>query len=287
VLPNFFVIGAAKCGTTSLAAYLAQHPEIHVSPVKEPRFFARAESGHPFPGRRVGSRAEYEALFDSDAPARGEASAAYSQHPRRAGVAARIRELIPDARFIYLVGDPIRRVESHYVQTVAEEGEERPIAEVLGNIEDPCHPAICPGRYAQQLHQYLSLFPEDQLLVIDRDELLEHRGPTLSEVFAFLGVDPDYESAAFAQTHNRSADHRNISSGLYGRLRRGPLRAAIRAVPPSLREPVLRRLRQALADEVSRPLLERSLRARLEAEFAPEVTRLRELTGKRFAGWSI
>lgn len=287
MLPSSFVIGAAKCGTTSLALYLAEHPEIHLSPVNEPRFFATADPERPFPGRRIEKRIDYEALFDSDAPVRAEVCGAYSQHPWRAGVARRIHELVPEARFVYLVGDPIRRVESHYVQTVAEEGETRPIDEALGDIEEPLNPAICPGRYAQQLEQYLAWFDRNSVLVVDRDELLANRQATLSGIFSFLGVDPAYSSPAFAQTHNRSAEHRRISSGFYGRLRAGRLRAAARAMPPRLRDPVLGHVRSALARPIPRPTLEPDLRRRLERHFTPEVARLRELTGTRFAGWSI
>jgi hypothetical protein len=287
MLPNFFVIGAAKCGTTSFASYLAQHEQIHVSPVNEPRFFAAPDPERPFPGRRVGERSEYEALFDSDAPLRGEVCGAYSQHPWRAGVARRIHALVPDARFVYLVGDPIRRVESHYVQTVAEEGEMRPIGEALGDIEDPQHPAVCPGRYAQQLDQYLALFDRERVLVVDQDDLLSRRQQTLTDVFAFLGVDPQYSSPAFAQTLNRGAEHRVLSTGAYGRLRASPLRMAVRTLPPSLRAPLLTPIRRTLARKVSRQALDGDLRARLEAHFAPEVARLRQLTGQSFAGWSI
>jgi hypothetical protein len=287
VLPNFFVIGAAKCGTTSLSLYLAQHPEIHLPSVIEPRFFAAPDPDRPFPGRRVGVRSEYEALFDSDAPLRGEVCGAYSQHPWRPGVARRIHALVPDARFVYLVGDPIKRAESHYVQTVAEEHETRPIAQALGDIERPEHPAVCPGRYAQQLDQYLCHFSAERVLVIDQDELLSSRADTLSSIFSFLGVDPEFHSVAFTQTRNRSADHRRLSSGLYGRLRAGPLRAATQTLPPSLRDPLLRPLRRVLAREIARPTLDATLRARLQAHFAPDAARLRQLTGKSFAGWSV
>lgn len=287
MLPNFFVIGAAKCGTTSLSLYLAQHPEIHLPSVIEPRFFAAPDPDRPFPGRRVGVLSEYEALFDSNAPLRGEVCGAYSQHPWRPGVAGRIHALVPDARFVYLVGDPVKRVESHYVQTVAEEREMRPIAQALGDIERPEHPAVCPGRYAQQLEQYLLHFSSDRVLVVDQDDLLSSRAETLSSIFSFLGVDAGFRSVAFTQTRNRSADHRQLSSGLYGRLRAGRLRAAMRTLPPSLRDPLVRRLRRGLAREIDRPTLDAALRTRLQAHFAPEVARLRQLTGKSFAGWSV
>ncbi len=287
MLPNFFVIGAAKCGTTSLALYLGLHPEIHISAINEPRFFAEPDPLRPFPGRRVGDLSEYESLFASSAPLRGEICGSYSQHPWRAGVPDRIRKLVPDARFVYVVGDPIRRIESHYMQTVAEEGEVRSINAALGDIEDPQNPAVCPGRYAYQVEQYLAKFPEDRMLVLDRDDLEGHRKETLSSIFSFLGVAADHHDPEFGQMRNRSSDHRRLSSGLYGRLRQSGLRRAVGALPPTVRRSLLTPVRRALTDEVPRPLLDEGIRARLEDHFRPEVERLRSLTGKSFAGWSL
>jgi Sulfotransferase family len=287
MLPHFFVIGAAKCGTTSLSSYLAEHPGIQLSRLNETRFFTLEDPDRPFPGTRVAGLSDYEALFDAERLVRGEVCGAYSQHPWRPGVAARIHGLVPDARFVYLVGDPVRRVESHYIQTVAEEGETRPIATALGDIEIDDHPAVCPGRYAQQLEQYLTLFPRERILVVDRDELLGAREQTLSEIFSFLGIDPTFRSDAFSQTRNLSADHRRLSSGLYGRLRSGRMRHGLTALPPPLRERLVGRARRTLAAEIPRPTLEPGLRSRLEEHFAPEVARLREMTGKSFAGWSV
>src|SRR5262245_61062132 len=89
-LPNFFVIGAAKAGTTALHEYLAQHPQVSVSTPKEPHFFAPG-AGPSY--RRVTDRAVYEMLFSAEAPARGEASTSYSMYPLWAGVPTRIRAL--------------------------------------------------------------------------------------------------------------------------------------------------------------------------------------------------
>lgn len=287
MLPNFFVIGAAKCGTTSLALYLGLHPEVHISPVNEPRFFAEPDPLRPFPGRRVGDLSEYESLFDSSSPLRGEVCGSYSQHPWRPGVPQRIHELVPEARFVYVVGDPIKRIESHYMQTVAEEGEARSLNAAIGDIEDPQNPAVCPGRYAYQAEQYLAMFPEDRMLVVDRNDLQSKRLQTLSSIFSFLGVAADYHDPEFGQMHNRSSDHRRLSSGLYGRLRQSSMRTAVRALPPTIRKSLLEPVRRALTDEVPRPLLDDGVRARLEGYFRPEVERLRLLTGKSFDGWSV
>jgi hypothetical protein len=188
---------------------------------------------------------------------------------------------------VYIVGDPIKRVESHYVQMVAEEGETRSIEVVLGDIEDPAHPIVCPGRYAHQVERYLEVFPSQRMLVIDKEDLLRARQSTLSSIFSFLGVDAGYWSGEFDLMRNRSADHRRLSSGFYGSLRESGLRSAVGVLPPSVRGPVLAPLRRVLAGKVVRPTLDATLRARLEGCFRLDVERLRAITGKSFESWSV
>lgn len=288
MLPNFFVIGAAKCGTTSLAYYLEGHPQVHMSPIKETRFFAAPDPRRPFGGPRVERLSDYESLFDSHAPARGEASPAYSQHPWRPGVPERIHELLPRARFVYLVGDPLKRFVSHYRQAVAQTGETRPIAQIVsddaGAAEDPL---ICAGRYALQLERYLEVFGAERVLVLDQDELLRERRSALRRVFEFLGVDGSFWSDEFAQVRNRGAEHRRVSSGLYGRMRASALRGALGALPADVRTGLVRPVRRLIAPAVGEVALDASLRRRLEACYRPEVMRLRELTGQSFGGWSL
>lgn len=284
MLPNFFVIGAAKCGTTSLAFYLQAHPEIHLSPVKETRYFAAPDPHKPFGGPRIGRRREYEALFESSAPARGEASPAYSQHPWRAGVPERIHALIPGARLVYLVGDPIKRLVSHYRQALAHTGETQTLAQIL---EQPDHPFLCAGRYALQLERYLEVFPREQLLVIDQDQLLHERRRALERVFDFLHVSPDFWSAEFELMRNRGSEHRVLSRGPYARLRASALHGALGALPDRLRRGLVSSARRALAPAVGELALDSSQREHLEACYRPEAARLREITGQSFSGWSL
>src|SRR5436190_20938382 len=105
-LPTFFIIGAPRSGTSSLHHYLNLHPEIGMSRLKETHHFV--DNVQP-PARRVEDRAEYEALFPSDARVRGEASPSYACYPQHGGAPERISVLLPDAKFIYLVRDPIER----------------------------------------------------------------------------------------------------------------------------------------------------------------------------------
>ena len=85
-LPTFFVIGAARAGTTSMHYYLSLHPQIQMSATKEPHYFAGPPGEIPYGGPRVDSLDDYRKLFDPSAPVRGEASPSYAAYPRRQGV---------------------------------------------------------------------------------------------------------------------------------------------------------------------------------------------------------
>src|SRR5689334_11885254 len=121
-LPNFLLIGAAKAGTSSVFAYLGQHPDVFISPTKEPNFFALAGQDVHFagPGDSIVNRVsitrldEYEALFKSAGKgmAVGEASTLYLYNP---GTAEAIRRLIPDARVLAILRDPAERAYSSYL----------------------------------------------------------------------------------------------------------------------------------------------------------------------------
>ena len=109
MLPNFIVIGAAKCGTTSICDLLSSHPDVFMSNPKEPCFFSHMNEDFR-------TRDWYESLFDavSGESAVGEGSTAYT-HPDVIDATSRqILEAIPDCRLIYMVRHPIRRLESDW-----------------------------------------------------------------------------------------------------------------------------------------------------------------------------
>jgi hypothetical protein len=143
VLPNLIVIGAAKCGTTSLHEYLDEHPEISMSREKELHFFVDGKNW----GRGL---AWYESHFDSAAPVRGESSPGYSAFPLYRGVPERMAETIPEAKLIYLVRDPVQRIVSHYTHRTVNWPEMGTLEEALA---DPHirEWLVTPSRYWLQL----------------------------------------------------------------------------------------------------------------------------------------
>jgi hypothetical protein len=285
-LPTFFVIGAAKAGTTSLHHYLAHHPQIHMSAVKEPNFFAGPENGIPYPVGRIDSLPEYERLFDSPLDVRGETSPAYTNHPRRQGVPERISELVPDAKCVYLVRDPIERTVSHYQHSVAVAGERRTLREALDDLTDPYLAWTCNSMYASQLEHYLKRFPQERILVVDQADLLTDRRSTLREIFAFLLVEETFTCPQFNQQLYRSRDRRVYPPG-YERFVGGVLAPSVRWIPPRVRHRARRAVERVLWSALETPTLDPGLSAQLQELYSDEVLRLRALTGKAFATWSV
>jgi hypothetical protein len=287
-LPTFFIIGAPKAGTTSFHHYLDQHPQIQMSINKEPRFFAGPENGVPYAKGKVDRLADYEQLFDPVIGVRGEASTDYATHPRREGVPERIRELVPRAKFLYLVRDPFDRTVSHYRMRVAYLGERRSLREALSDLSDRTSPYVWPSLYASQLERYLDHFPQETIMVVDQADLLAQRRPTLREVFAFLDVDDAADSAQFDEELSVLSDGRELRaySPRYDRFVQR-LTAPARWVPQRIRRPLRRSVDRMLWPTVEPPVLGDELRARLHELYAGEVERLRALTGKSFPTWSV
>jgi hypothetical protein len=286
MLPTFFVIGAAKSGTTSLHHYLGLHPEIHVSATKEPNYFCREADG-PWPFGRVSTRKEYEALFESDALVRGDCTPSYSQYPLRAGVPERINQLVPEARFIYLVRDPVERLLAQIQHRYSTGCETRPVREALGTIDDPLHnPYLIPSLYATQVQRYTDVFPPDRILVVDSAELRSDRESTLGRIFHFLGVAETIASENVAVQLNAGEKNR-LPSRRYARLRDSRLGSLWRHLPERLRVPIGERVMRTLTSPAERPALDDDLRLALEAELRPEVERLRSWTGLAFSSWSL
>ena len=276
VLPNLFVIGAPKCGTSSLHFYLDRHPDISMSRVKEPYVFDTDDWRSRL--------ARYEDLFDPGAVWRGESSTSYSRYPIWGDVPARIHEAVPDAKLIYLVGDPVERLISDYVQAVAGGVEHRPIDQALRDFTNPSHYYVAASRYATQIEGYLRQFERGSLLVIEQWELRHAQADVLDQVFRFLGLDPGFRSWRFrSEVGTRRDQVRLRSLGL--RLRDTTAGRAIRRLPREVREPIVRAARRFFAEKVTRPDLDPSLRAELIDFLRPEIKCLRELTGKPLEHW--
>jgi Sulfotransferase family len=291
-MPNLFVIGAAKSGTTSLHHYLDAHPEISMAaPLdsaqsrdndaggKEMRFFWRDDWAERMDW--------YLSHFASMRTAvRGETTPAYAAYSFHADVASRIYSVSPQARLLYVVRDPIERIVAHFVQRQAD-GDRRSFADYMGELDRPDNPIVCPSLYATQLDLYLRHFDRSRLLVVDQYLLRHARREALREVFSFLEVDPDFWSVSFEGERNTRAE-KYAPTPLGAKLMNGFLNPVGRRLAPRRWARLRPRVRRALSKPIAaRPAVEPGARKRLAALLGPEVERLRELTGQRFESWSL
>lgn len=194
-LPNFLVIGAHKAGTTSLYHYLRQHPQVFMPELKEARFFAY-DSLNPdhvsqvprvFP---IDSRARYEALFDpvDKEIALGEASPEYLRSPI---AARRIHEVIPDARIIVCLRDPVDRAYSEYLMQVRAGAESRSFSETFFLKDVPW--SLENNAYFDNVQRFLAYFPFTQMHFVLFEDLHSDALAVARNVFTFLNVDDRFQ----------------------------------------------------------------------------------------------
>jgi len=289
MLPNLLIIGAQKCGTTSLHRYLKLHPEVSMSVPKELDFFIVPDE-QLFP---VGNWSRgldwYRSHFTERTAVRGETSPNYTVYPFTEGVAERAASVVPDAKIVYMVRDPIDRIVSHYLHRVGQGAERRSLNDALGDVDGagPGMTLVYRSMYFMQLERWTRCFPEGSLLVLAQEDLQDDRAETLARVFRFLGVDPGFTHEDFRALSNVSTEKRPPTRvGAWLRRVRGG--AAARATPARLR----RRAASVLegsggASPERRPDLSDARREQLEGMLREDADRLRAFTGRSFPTWSV
>ena len=286
MLPNFLILGAARCGTTSLHYYLAEHPDVCMSSIKEPNFFLFGQTaGGPKPfiaddrrllAKSVPDRARYERLFAHPASAVGEASPLYLYTRETPEL---IHRAIAAARLIAIVREPVERAWSHFVYVNDDLGERtvpafRAAVEVeLGLPYEPYRTGthfLRLSAYAEQLERYRGVFAADRLLVIGYDDLIRRTPDTLARICRFLDIDDTFEFDTTVQ-YNPSSGERSWVARL-DRVVRPTFPYLKRALPASISGRLARgraKLRAANRSDTAPPI-PADLRTRLDEHFAPD-----------------
>ena len=184
---DFIILGFAKCGTTTLHALLADHPEIYMSRVKEPRFFCDENYHNRWPW--------YQSLFEH-APVgalRGEASVRYSEAEFEVLSRQRIMQHYPDIKVVFIARDPIHRIESQFREHHSSGyllGISCPfsLAEALRKFPNMIHDTL----YLQRYNNYRQYLPRENIHVLFLEELKQNTQQALQKLCRFLGIDDGY-----------------------------------------------------------------------------------------------
>lgn len=295
--PNLFLVGAQKCGTSALAGWLGQHPQVLMSFPKEPGYLAFGASGYDFrdgygnapPASKyvVRSERDYLRLFAGAGPQHrllGEASSWYLTAP---GMAKKIKTYSPNAKIIVMFRDPVERAYSAWCHARSDGVE--PCEDFAAALEQESQRGDVEfllryrrmGLYSQALASYQACFDSSRLLVLFHEDLRSEPGQLWRRVCAFGEIDATFQPA-FADRYNQSGEPRNRL--LHSLLRSHRLKSAIRRVLPhqqALR--IKQRLESANLQQF--PPMVDATRAQLRAYYREDIEALSRMTGRDLGAW--
>jgi len=274
MLVNFMIIGAQKCGTTTLAEQLATHPQICFCQTKEPCYFNRVTDWQE-------GLAKYHSLYEPQAgQICGEASTTYTFLPEWAGTHDRLYEYNPQLKLLYVMRHPVERVISNYAhRLVRSTVHESPVQAVFA---DPVY--LNRSRYGVQLRPYIQLFGRSQIKLLLFEEYIATPLVHLQAIAEFLGIQQD--GFADVEQQTRTA---NKSVGEYylnptgEKLKQNPLlKSATTWLSPAIRQTVRRYMGKRLEEK---PTFEPELKQMLWRFLEDDVAVVEALLGRRLHIW--
>jgi hypothetical protein len=303
MVPDFFIVGHKKCGTTTLHEILREHPRIFMPALKEPHFFAadrKARFPNPRGAKLPATPAQYGALFEGAEPGEltGEASASYLWSRVAAG---RIAESRPDAKIIALFREPADFLRSKHLQYLRIHFEDRhdlrdALAAEPARREGRCVPDSCPYpamllysehlRYVEQLRRYRMHFAPEQILVLIYEDFRADNEGTVGQILRFLEVEETVPLAGVnANPTLRTMRSQRVEQMIYtGATGSGPVSRAGRSVLKALTP---RRARRGAAGLLRRrvvfgepPAVDEQLMRELRRRYAEEVADFGDYIGR-------
>jgi hypothetical protein len=295
--PDFFMVGAPRCGTTAMKHFLQQHPEIFMPPSRfEPNFFGTDLSGERF----IRDEPTYLSLFTgaNNEKRVGEKSTMYLYSKR---AASNIRRFLPSASIIIMLRNPVDMVYSFHSLLVYLERENLvDLKDALDAEEHRKRGLRIPdavslqdaweffyrdkGKYADQVQRYLDTFSRERVHVIIFDDFIRDTAGAYRDTLQFLRVNPGFQPEFRKININRRALSRTFQNFL--RNPPQPIRSFVRGITPILwRHQVVDALDRLTSFSITRPPMELELRRKLQEEFLPEVEQLSKLLGRDLTHW--
>lgn len=292
LMPNFIIIGTAKAGTTSLCNYLAQHPQIYMSPIKEPHFFSFEKKDLKFngPGDREISKKfitniqDYYGLFKnvSEEKAIGEASSTYLYISK---AAERIHRVIPETRLIVILRNPVDRAYASYLHLVRDGRESTSDFAIALQLEKeriknnwmPLWHYLNRGFYYSQLKRYFDLFDSTKIKIYLYEDFQKKNLAVVQDIFQFLEVDSTFTPNIVTKFNvsgipkNRKLQKIFNTSGFYKTIVK-------KILPANLKQKIR-------VSNLSKPKLSDSIRVELKKIYREDILLVQSLIKKDLAIW--
>lgn len=300
---RFFIVGAAKSGTTSLHHYLSMHPGILMSSEKEARYLAYLDTYPAYRGygnrgrvlmqenekRYPGSLEEYESLFVGGRSGKilGETSPAYLYVP---SAAANINRLYPGAKIVAILRNPVERAYSAYLHMCREDAEDLSFYDaLLAEPERIKETAGIPwryremGMYATQLKRYYEIFPTEDIRVYFYEDLRENPRALLGDLCEFLNVEPP-EGLNIAERKNVSGIPTNRLLFNLVRAKEGPASRLKGFIPARLRRSLRGKAESMI---LKRPEMNAKAGLFLHERLNPEIVELENVLQRETRSWLL
>lgn len=295
-LPNFLVVGGARSGSSAICTFLGRHPEVFVTPVKEPSFYVFKDNPPKFTGpgdeylmRMVcTTQSDYEALFASAGAAKaiGEGSVYYLHYPETFET---INVELPDVKTIAILRDPVERAFSAYSLMIREGRETEPSfaaalskeAERTAAGWEPIWEYTGGSFLADRVQKLLDVFGPDRVMLVRFDEFENNPKPLMSKVFSYLGVDPNFDASPEDRINaSGKPKSRKLQDFL---MNPHPAKDFVHKLVP---EKLWQKLYWAINNRNLDPLkLDPQTRAKLLPLFAEDTARLEKITGWDLSSW--
>jgi len=281
--PNFFIVGAPKAGTTSLHEYLNKVPEIFMSKIKEPYYFAPIMMPDNFTYKPIRDTKKYLTLFEKAKLEKiiGESSTLYLYDPEAPKL---IHEKNPNARILISLRDPIDRLFSHYLlvrnEGFAKKSFYEQITDELDHKIDICKPhmRLEAGTHSICVKRYLDTFGEKQVKIIIFEEWIKNPKKAVEGILKFLDIDAVLD-------HFRADDHNPHIINRWEfvpRFLRNPLVTRIREIVPTT---LKQQIRKSLVKKMKKPTMDEKEREFLKKFYKDDVKKLEEILGRNLP-WS-
>jgi hypothetical protein len=298
--PDFFIVGAPKCGTTALYTYLGRHPDVYVPERKELRFFG---SDLEIRDRVPLTIDEYIAHFAAASDAR-RVGTAYVWYLYSRSAADEIERFAPDASILVMLRNPVDMLYALHGEHLTNGNED--ITDFTAALDAeplraqgrrlPPHVHLPQGllystvpRYAEQLERYIDRFGRERVHVSIFEEFVADPVAGYSEILAFLGLHGDrgLEAADFEVVNPYRELRSEWARHLLARPPDLPRRLIRRTVPAPIRRNAHAWAKRMNVRRASRPPMPATTRRRLQALFEPEVRRLEALLGREIVSWRV
>ncbi len=286
-IPNFFIVGTPKAGTTSLYFYLEEHPEIFMSPIKETNYFSYNEIKEQklyYNEEYIKTPDDYMNQFAGvkDEKAVGEASVSYLYYP---SVPGKVKAFNPESRIIMVLRNPVDRGFSHYlmdkrlgfVKTSLKDIVERKDHSRQKNLYYQQY--ISLGCYYEQVKRYLDTFGKERVKILLYEDIVTNIGEVVKDIYSFLEVAPDYKAGTDKKHNTFLAPKNPLIEKLYASKF---FRVIVKKI---FGNSLQAKIKNIFFQKEKKPELDPRLKASMLEIFRDDIQKTSELIGRDLSKW--